>query len=596
MLSRRVRGGRSIPGWAWALVIYAVAAATLVGRQAIADPAHECLCLGPNGDPPFFMWALKWWPYAVSHHLNPFYTDLVWYPGGANIATTTGIPGVAIVLWPVTSLFGPLVSYNLAAFLSPVLASLAAYALCGHVTSRRWPSVVGGFLFGFSSYELAQLTSHLQVALVFLVPVIVLVILRRHERVSSRGRFVLTLATVLAGQVLISTEVTFDIVLLGGIGLLVWWCVAGRADRRGVVALTGEIAAAGLLAVAVVSPYLYWAVIEGNIANYGQVVGTIFAERYRLDLLNLFVPTHLTWLGGQAFFGISSRYDGGNPVEAGGYLGIPVLLLLVGFARATWRARSTRFLLVMSAVTVILAFGPRLSHGSQTFVRLPWILVENAPAFRAILPTRLVLFLGLIAAVAVALELSRTRRRPWLAWVLVLAGVVALVPSQSGPLWHSRPPGIPLVLAKATTYLPALGSVLMVPVGQFGSSMYWQAEAGFDFRLANGRVALVLPPEYGTEKASLFMANDVGPPPHAWLRDFLTAHQVTAVVVGPDPLLRRRWDTALRLFGLQPAQIGEEAVYYVCGIPTAAGSCEHLTVPALPPVNALLLSTPVAGP
>lgn len=572
LVPRGLRGRLANPGWALALLIYAVATLVLIGRQAAANPAHVCLCLGPNGDPPFFMWALKWWPYAIGHGLNPFYTDVVWYPGGANTATTTGIPGVALILWPVTSAFGPIVAYDVAAFLSPMLAALAAYALCRELSQRYWPSVAGGFFYGFSSYELAQLTSHLQVALIFLVPLVPLLVIRRHAGVISRRAFVLGLAGILAGEVLISTEVTFDIVMLGGVGLVAAWFLSPPADRRVVVRLAVEIVGAGLLAVAVVSPYLYWAVIKGNIANYGAVAGTIFAERYRLDPVNLVVPTHLTWVGGSALLGVSNHYDGGNPVEAGGYLGIPVLLLIIAFAGATWRRRSTRLLCVLFVVTGILALGPRLSEGSHTLIPLPWKLVENAPAFRAILPTRLTLFLALIASVGVALELARSRRRPWLAWLVALAGVVMVLPAQTGtPLWHSTPPGVPLVLTDAARYLPSTGSVLVVPVGQFGSSMYWQAETNFGFHLANGRVALVLPPEYDTEKASLSMANDIGPPHHAWLEEFVRAHRVSAIVVGPA--VRRRWDPALRRLGLHPVVIGDQAVYYVCGGPPAGGSC-----------------------
>jgi hypothetical protein len=136
------------------------------------------------------------------------------------------------------------------------------------------------------------------------------------------------------------------------------------------------------------------------------------------------------------------------------------------------------------------------------------------------------------------------------------------------------------VIAEPQRYLPRTGSVLIVPVGQFGSSMYWQAESGFAFDLANGRVALVLPPEYATETASLSMANDPGPPPHASLKVFLAAHRVTAVVVGPAPALRSRWNTALTLFGLRATQIGEEAVYYVCDRPPAGGPCDG-QLPAL---------------
>jgi hypothetical protein len=553
-----------------ALAIYLAVALLLIGRYALADPAHVCVCLGPNGDPPFFMWALKWWPYAIGHGLNPFFTHAVWYPGGANIATVTGIPGAALALWPVTALLGPLVAYDVAAVLGPVLSALAAYGLCRQLTGRWWASLVGGFVYGFSSYELGQLLGHLHITLVFLVPLIPLLVLRRLAGLVSRRGFVVLLAAVLAGQVLLSTEIAFDAVLLGAFGLLAAYALAPAAERPRLVTTTLEILAAGLVAVLVVSPYLYWALVEGDPGSYGQVAGTHFADRYRLNPLNLVVPTPLTWVLGRSLSGLR-HFDGGNLVEAGGYLGLPLVALFGAAAAATWRQAATRFLLVMAAVAGVLALGPRLSYGSHTVVPLPWRLVEDAPVFKAVLPTRFSLFIALIVGVGVALELARARRRPWLAWGVALAGVVAVLPDPTAPFWHSRPPGVPVVVAAARRYLPAAGSVLMVPVGQFGSSMYWQAASDFPFPLANGRVALVLPPEYATEPAALDMANGIGPPRRARLVEFLTRHRVGAVVV--SPALAGRWDPALRRLGLRPRDVAGTSVYDVCGAPGGLRAC-----------------------
>ena len=101
--------------------------------------------------------------------------------------------------------------------------------------------------------------------------------------------------------------------------------------------------------------------------------------------------------------------------------------------------------------------------------------------------------------------------------------------------------------------------------------MYWQAASDFAFPLANGRVALVLPPEYATEQASLDMANGIGPPVRARLYAFLVRHRVSAVVV--TPALHGQWDPALRQLGLRGRDVAGTSVYYVCGPPTAVRAC-----------------------
>ncbi|MEA2299948.1 MAG: hypothetical protein QOE44_483 [Solirubrobacteraceae bacterium] len=568
-----------------ALGLYAIAAVVLIARPAVGDPSHVCVCVGPAGDPPFFMWALKWWPYAVGHGLNPFYSHAVWYPGGANIATATSIPGAAGVLWPVTSLWGPVVAYNVGAVLGPVLSAQAAYGLCRYVTDRYWPSVVGGFVYGFSSYELAQLMGHLHIALVFLVPLVPLVVLRRLDGRISRAGFVVGLGAIMAGQALLSTEIAFDVLLLGALGLLPAWWLTPAPGRRRLGGVLGEIAVAGALAAAVISPYLYWALIKGNPGrHYGTVAGTVFAERYRLNPLNLVVPTPITWLGGASVSGLH-HFDGGNIVEAGGYVGLPLLLVFAAGAVATRRRAGTRFLVVMLGIALVLALGPRLSYGAHSVIPLPWRAVENAPLFKAVLPTRFALFVALILGVGVAVALARERRRPWVAWAAAIAGVLAVLPDPTGGFWHSRVAGVPLVVADAGRYLPARGSILMVPVGQFGYSMYWQAASDFAFVQANGRVGLVLPPEYAKETASLVMANYAGPPGRADLHGFLIRHRVTAVVVQPQS--RGLWEGRLLALGLHRREVAGVSIYYACGQALHGQACDARTATPLKAIRRL---------
>ena len=89
------------------------------------------------------------------------------------------------------------------------------------MTGAWLPSLVGGYVFGFSSYELGQMLGHLHLVPIFLVPAAVhLVLLRMDEAISVR-RFVVLMAAVFAFQVLISTEVLFAGLIFGFAAL--WW-------------------------------------------------------------------------------------------------------------------------------------------------------------------------------------------------------------------------------------------------------------------------------------------------------------------------------------------------------------------------------------
>jgi hypothetical protein len=82
--------------------------------------------LGIHGDPTVFMWFLSWWPYAITNHLNPFTTHVLWAPGGINLSWSTCIPSLALLLWPMTTLWGPVVSFTIVTLAGPALGTFAA--------------------------------------------------------------------------------------------------------------------------------------------------------------------------------------------------------------------------------------------------------------------------------------------------------------------------------------------------------------------------------------------------------------------------------------------------------------------------------------
>src|SRR5439155_17240562 len=167
------------------------------------------------------------WPDAVLHGLNPVVTHAIWPPVGVDLAWATSVPGLALPLAPVTLLFGPVVAYDTAAVLLPALAAWTAFLLCRHVTRAILPSVVGGYLFGFSSYMLGQELGHLHMTSVFLVPLVALAVLRFVERATSRRRFAVELGLLLGAQFYLSTEVLFTVT----VALVVAVAIA-RALRR----------------------------------------------------------------------------------------------------------------------------------------------------------------------------------------------------------------------------------------------------------------------------------------------------------------------------------------------------------------------------
>src|SRR5207237_5216621 len=140
-------------------------------------------------------------------------------------AWATGAPGPSLLLAPITLTAGPVVSYNLLALLAPPLAGTTAYLLCRHITARLWPSVLGGAVFGFSTYEISHVGINPNLELVFLVPLAAHLVLLRTKGLVAPRPFVALLTVVIVLQFLTSVEIFATLAVFGVIGLAIAFVV-----------------------------------------------------------------------------------------------------------------------------------------------------------------------------------------------------------------------------------------------------------------------------------------------------------------------------------------------------------------------------------
>ena len=294
-----------------ALAFYVLCGLLSAGSYAIRDPTRVCACIG-NADPALFMWSLAWWPHALAAGNNPLVQHVLWSPVGSNLARSTTVPTAALLLAPVTVLFGPLVAYNVMAIASPVLAAFTAYLLCRRLLKAELPALAGGLLFGFGAYEFAQLVGHPNLALVFLIPVVAHLAIRRAAGELSGRRYVLYVTVVLVAQMGLSTELLASTVALGFLLLLVARILAPAGEQAQLNRVIVENVAACLLAGLICSPFLYYALVKGGAPQESPIV----SDQYGLDLLNPLFPTRSTWLGSHVFE--RTPFMGPPAVRAGG--------------------------------------------------------------------------------------------------------------------------------------------------------------------------------------------------------------------------------------------------------------------------------------
>jgi hypothetical protein len=548
----------------FAFAIYLIVSLILIGRPVMSHFGSNAIAYGP--DPPLFMWDLKWWPQAILDGLNPLHASIAYAPEGFNTTLVASMAGPSLVMTPVTQIAGPLISYNVLSILIPAVNAWAAYLLCRTAGARYWPSVAGGYVFGFSTYVLGQSLGHPFISLVAMLPLAVYLVLRHQLQSISGKRFLIALIGVLTFQFLTSTEVFLTMTMVGTAVFALAMLLLPQ--RRGPLLETGKlIAVAYAITGVLVSPYLI------STVTAHQTLTHIDPIYYSADPLNLIVPTRIT-VGGRELYAIGQRFTG-NLAENGTYFGVPLLLVLALFAWQRRRDRIALLLLGTFGIALVAALGPRLNVlGTATGVRLPWAPFLHLPIFKYVLPERIVVYAWLALGIAVALWLSSASRWRWAKWALVGVGLISILPdpragdplppTNGASIW-STPRSVPPFFRNGDRPLfTGRPNLLVLPYNEAGNgnNLYWQAEAGMAYAMPGGYLSGTIPENFTCWPIVVRLrTEDYRRADRGELLAFLAAKQVDGVVA---PLAVARH--AAPLLGALPGpprRTGGVAIYRV---------------------------------
>ncbi|MEA2521097.1 MAG: hypothetical protein QOI81_743 [Actinomycetota bacterium] len=526
--------GRARQG-AIAFIAYLGVSFLLYGLPVLRDYATTFAGKGA-GDSRIFLWGFAWWPHAISHGLSPVVTHAIYEPSGVNLAWTTSIPGPAIIFWPITKAFGPLVSMNLATMLAPALAAWGAYLVCRRISSRFIPALVAGYLFGFSSYMTEQLTGHVNLFLIFPVPLAVYLVIRRIDGSLPVGRFVVGLGLLLVLQFSISTEVFATLSFFGGVAML-GAMVAVRGHRVQVASAAAWTVAAFAIAGVILIPLLTF-VLKGAPA---RPIRPVISGSSSVDLASFFVPRRSTLIGG-ATFHTYTDHTLGTPAEQGAYLPLPLIALLIAAAWMLRKDRMTRWTLAFGIVVLVFSLGTYLHVNGQRLFPMPWTPFAHVPILADALPSRFMMFAGLAIAVVAARWIDASEQ-PWgRVGVAALAGVM-LLPNIAGEDVHT-PLQVPAFFTNGgyRHFIPEDHTILYIHSDK-GGEMLAQVEAHFWFRLAQGHTG---PTPRVFQRTAGYHAIDSGYPTDlspSTVATFIRTHHVTTVVVQDG--LARLWAPVL---------------------------------------------------
>jgi hypothetical protein len=552
----RLRLG-SLPSTVGPLAIYTVLSVAYFGRALLHGDRDF---VGQTYDPQLFIWSLGWWPHAVLDGGNPFVTHAMWPATGVNLAWVTSVPGLAFVAAPLTLTAGPVTSYNVLAVALPALAAWTAFLLCRYLSGSWWPSLAGGYLFGFSSYMLGQTRGHMHMTAVLLVPLVALVVLKYvHGRVSRRG-LALWLGLLLGAQFWLSTELFATVTLVLAGSMLVAYLVVPdvRARLRDAVA---PIVGAYVIGCLVSAPLLVYALLDFNAGAIND------PALFPADLLNVVVPTEVTHVGGGRALELSRRFLG-NSLENGAYLGLPLLVIVGWFAWQNRSRPSSRLLVVLLACGIVASLGVALRVGGDRVVPLPWALVVDLPGLGHVLPVRFSMYVSLAAAVVAALWAASPRPAAWVRTALLAGAVVALLPAVQRDLWQTTPMR-PSFFADDTyrvCFRP--DETVFIPAAAGKEATLWQVESGYRFRLANGSLSPELPKKSPDLEAAYAVLNDAIPE-GGGQRVVRLARALGSTVILLDPEDVSKWAPALREAGVRGFERGGIWLYPLRPLPAS---------------------------
>jgi hypothetical protein len=488
------------------------AAYYLLGALAVTiwlwpDPAGRTVTGNPN-DADQLAWFFRYDATAIVHgHLPALITTAMNAPHGVNVMWNTFMMLPGALLTPVTLLLGPQVA--LTVFMT---AGFAGSALAMFACLRRWgastaAAVLGGAVYGFSPAVVHSAIGHYDLQFAVLPPLIIDAGLRLATGRVSAVRGGLWLGLLVTAQVFITEEI-LAVTAMAGVVLV---AVLAASRPRAVPGSVRRVAAGlGVAAgvTAVIAGYPLGVQFFGPLGQHGS---PFTLDYFKNDLSSFVVPSSYQLFHTAASAAAASRYHGQLP-EYLGYLGWPLIIVLVLAAVACWRRLPARAAAVACLVLGVFSLGGTLLFGGHGHpaVKLPWYWLQGLPLLESALPDRFCLVADGAAAALLAFAVdaavpafaaAAARGRPglglprlasgWRPLAVVMAGaVLAVLPIVPRPLPVAAatpvPPG--WSAAFAALRLPATASVLVVPVpmSTFTEPLRWQAGTGEPRSLVGG--------------------------------------------------------------------------------------------------------------
>jgi len=465
--------------------VYCLLGAVAVTMWLWRDPASRLVAGNPY-DTDQFAWYFRYDATAVAHFRLPaLITEAMNAPQGVSVMWNTFMLLPGLLLAPVTLLAGPQASLTVL-----MTAGFAGSAFALIAVLRRWgastpAAALGGGIYGFSPALIQSSLGHYDLQFAVLAPLIAhaalsLVTGRCGPGSRSVARCGALLGLLVAAQLFINEELLFDT----GVAVVIMTAVIAVSRPRLIAARLRDVAAGLGVACAVavlVAGYPLWVQFFGPLR---QQTSPFTPDFFKNDLAGFVQPSSFALLHTKSSAAFAASYPGQLP-EYLGYLGWPLLVLLVLVTVRFWRLLPVRVTAVAFVVLAACSLGGTLLAGGveHAGIKLPWYWLQTLPVTGSVLPDRFSIVADGAAAAAFGFGFDAARRRwPRAKWFVAALAAVAVVPLVPAPLPQAPvtalPAGWTTVFSALRLPVDAHVLVIPIPVSTFTEALRWQADTG----------------------------------------------------------------------------------------------------------------------
>lgn len=331
-------------------------------------------------------WTLAWDNYKLLNDPLELFQANIFYPNNNTLTYSEHAFGISLLSLPayILSNGNPAIGFNFVMLLSYFLNSFTAYLLVKYLTKSRSAGIIGGIIFGFSSYKIFNFV-HLQNMPVFYMPLLLLFMYRYLE--TKKLRYIIGVGMCLLIQSLSSWYHMIFIFLLFGLFILYFWS-RKRFEKKDIFRFGAVLIGVFVIILPFAIPYFQFNKENQSEYKIDEV------KTYSADLGGYLLPSPNTFLGSEVLPIL--RITKTSWSENFNFIGyIALFLSIISFIQVKGKGKFTfefkieknkLIFVAVGFIFFILSLGPFLRlHDVTTRIPLPYFVIYHLlPSIRFI--------------------------------------------------------------------------------------------------------------------------------------------------------------------------------------------------------------------